>query len=483
MKKAIKYNVLFIWCFIVILTLIAFTKGVDQGLDTMKATLTTGIIITIIYFIPLNEKIKGTIVVMIPALASLALSAIQGGVPRFFNIYIVTLIMQGLYFDYKLMIGYGGGLSIVLLSIFFISPASLVGIDAGIVEFISPMGALICAFIVLTLLTKWGQETLKLAQEEGDKSEIALKQLEAIFGELLRSANILSEKSIHCSEKMRASQESAANISDAIRELAISVEDVASNASNINNSTNVSNESVRQVYDIMEHIGTNFKDTMNDVNASEVAVSNLKEQIHKIKVATDDSYTTIKELSEKTEQIQGFLDGIANIAEQTNLLALNASIEAARAGEHGRGFAIVAEEIRNLSEQSGNLAEGIRNIIIEFIDSTSKAMSEVTNGHMAINEGDKLMNILGDNFLNMKESLGLVGENLDEEFKIITAMKNEFTKIDGDVKNIVSTLEEHAAYFEEISTRTELQTNITLEVTNEMTNLEEVAESLNRLIG
>ncbi len=100
---------------------------------------------------------------------------------------------------------------------------------------------------------------------------------------------------------------------------------------------------------------------------------------------------TIQQLSEQNRSIGEITSTVADIADQSNLLAVNAAIEAAKAGEHGRGFSVVAQEIRSLSEQSKKSTIQVKEILNEIQKSVQLAVEVIKEGNETVEEGSRLV--------------------------------------------------------------------------------------------
>lgn len=179
-------------------------------------------------------------------------------------------------------------------------------------------------------------------------------------------------------------------------------------------------------------------------------------ELSNISQDTRKSIEAVQEQNEKknlsVSEIRKVTALISGIASQTNLLSLNASIEAARAGEHGRGFAIVANEIRKLAEQSKTAAAQISGIVDMLIENSNESMETMTCVTDNIRHQSEKLNKTSEVFDGLNQEMNLVSIAIEDITLAMVNLEELKDEVIGCVSNLAAISEENAASSEEIAT-------------------------------
>ncbi len=332
------------------------------------------------------------------------------------------------------------------------------------------------------------------------------------------TSNIDTERPDELGIMARAVLNLQRNVNDMVRQVATSAEHVAAASEELTASADQSTIAINQVADsivnvagacteqfgevenassqaeqLKDHMNT-FTDTLSEssskieetnkaAEAGGKSVANAVDQMKKIETSVSASAGVIAQLGEESDKIGKIVDAISGIAEQTNLLALNAAIEAARAGEHGRGFAVVADEVRKLAEQSQVSAREISELIGSIQDKAQNAVHSMQEGVDNVRDGTGAVDGAGKTFRQIINMVTEVANGSAQMETIVANLVESTDVITKSVENINVKSREVARESETVSAASEQQTATMHEIADASRSLAEMAQEMQTVIG
>ncbi|AFY53365.1 methyl-accepting chemotaxis protein [Rivularia sp. PCC 7116] len=203
------------------------------------------------------------------------------------------------------------------------------------------------------------------------------------------------------------------------------------------NSVQVMTDSIQRVAEAAREAEAVARDASEIALKGGEAVENTVAGILEIRETVAETTRKVKRLAESSQEISKIVALISQIASRTNLLALNASIEAARAGESGRGFAIVADEVRQLADKSAKSLKEIEQIVMQIQSETGSVMTAMEEGTQQVIKGTKL----AEEAKRSLENIIQVANRIDILVRSITTDTVEQTETSRAVAHVMQSVE------------------------------------------
>lgn len=329
------------------------------------------------------------------------------------------------------------------------------------------------------------------AVETRRKDEIGL--LEQATGKMQQELRHIIESVSHATQQvLSASEELTQSTNEVVMgadQIALTMQELASGSESQANYTSDLSENMSAFVSTIEASvsqSENMKDYSSRVrgmtNEGTTLMQDSVSQMTEIDRIVQQSVAGMRTLDTKSGEVSKLITVIEDIAEQTNLLALNAAIEAARAGEQGKGFAVVADEVRKLSEQVSHSVGDITVIVDSMQKESTDAVINLESGYAEVTKGTAQIQKTGETFGQIAASVEQMEETVKDIAEKLAANRAQTIKMQSSVEEIASVSEESAAGIEQTSASAQQSNSTMQEVSASSQELKGLAETLSGLV-
>lgn len=269
---------------------------------------------------------------------------------------------------------------------------------------------------------------------------------------------------------------------NAMQEVSTGTNDTAESIQNQLGKTEEIQNYIEKMANMVDSIVKSMEQAKENVMIGRQNIDTLAAQMTASEKAGLEAVDGMKALEEYTSNMQSIIDLITSVASQTSLLALNASIEAARAGEAGRGFAVVATEISNLANQTQAATVNITEVIHNVSSKLGTAADAVEQLIESSRQQSESARQAADSFGLISESTERVNEQSEKLTDAVARLSDANSGIVESVQTISAIMEEVSAHSQETYTVSNRNTDIVEEVTRLVENLNDQANRLNKSV-
>ncbi|SIR43804.1 methyl-accepting chemotaxis protein [Halanaerobium kushneri] len=327
---------------------------------------------------------------------------------------------------------------------------------------------------------------VKTQDEVGQLSDALnnmLKNLKALVGQVIDISGNLSASSEELSASGEEVSASAEHVGTAIQDVASGAEEQSAQAQETSALLDELTGQIKMVNSSSEAMNRKAGEVTDNIEIGDRSIENSVTEVNKLKKNSNNVANAIDSLADSSKRIGEIVQLIKDISAQTNLLALNAAIEAARAGEAGRGFSVVADEIRELAEQSGEATDEISELIGGIQKDVEVSVKNMKETEEAVDTSVNSIEESGKSFDDIRQAASVLNNIIENIGNQSEKMKINSNEVESAVKQIAAVSQTAASNAEEVAAASEEQSASTEEIVNSAQNLANMAQELSNAVN
>ncbi|MEW5069449.1 methyl-accepting chemotaxis protein TlpC [Bacillus subtilis] len=335
-----------------------------------------------------------------------------------------------------------------------------------------------------------GDMTIEVSDKTGDElSELSVyynkmrRKLNDTIQTVQQSALQLASASQQLSAGAEETNQASEKITEAVQQIANGAQDQITRIANSESSLKQASADIRDISANTAAIADKGQLAQSKADIGQKEIANVQAQMDAIHQSIQKSGEIIHQLDGRSKQIEQILSVITQIADQTNLLALNAAIEAARAGEQGKGFAVVADEVRKLAEESQQSAGQISKLIIEIQKDMNRSARSVEHVKTEAAEGVTMIQRTRDAFKEIAAATGEISAEISDLSASVTNISASAHHINDSFAANTADIKESTKNTRQAAALTEEQFAAMEEITAASETLSQLAEELTGIIS